>query len=209
MNTFTTLSKKYGLKKINKKFDQVFSKDVDISKLSKTVCDLISNVNVFFIEDWYSGIPLTFANGDKSDPMNFIYVRPETNIIFEELKIPLYPIMSRIGILDGNNNFTRNDGWHTDQSPYELLRINIPIITNNNFVFQLDNQLPQHFELGKMYWWDTEIPHRVFSLEKNNVKRLHLVLGFSPWFTYIHKSREWVPNEYFNKIHPLEILKDL
>lgn len=207
MSVFTDLSKKYGLKKLKIKYDNVFSKDINITKLSKITQDLFhSGMDCFTIEEWYKGLPLTNHDSDKNDPMNHVHVRPEAAPIFADLNLPLQPIMSRIGILFGDNDFTRDIGWHVDQSSYELLRVNIPIITNKNFLFQMDNQLPVHFEIGKMYWWNTKIPHRVFSSTKNIHVRLHLVLGFSPWFNYISEENKWVPNEYFNKVHPLEIL---
>lgn len=207
MSIFTDLSKKYNLKKIKKKYTNIFSKELNITKLSKITQDIYQkSMECFTIEEWYKGIALTLPTTDKTDPMLYTKIKKEAEPIFNELEIPLQPIMSRIGVLFGDNDFTRDVGWHIDQSCYELLRLNIPIITNKNFLFQMDNQLPIHFEIGKMYWWNTKIPHRVFSSVKSNEVRLHLVLGFSPWFVYNHNKNEWQPNEYFNKIHPLEII---
>lgn len=209
MSTFENLSKKYKLKQKKRNCNKVFSKDLDITELTK-ITEHIYNTELMSltIEQWYRGILLTESSEKTQDCMEYVNITEKAKTIFDILNIPLTPIMSRIGVLFGDNDFTRDAGWHVDQCSHEMLRVNIPIITNENFVFQMDNELPRHFAVGKLYWWETAIPHRVYSLTKISDIRLHLVLGFSPWFIYNHESREWSPNQFFNKIHPLDILKE-
>jgi len=209
MNTFEFLSKKFGLKQKRKRYNNVISKEIDISKLTPLVEEIYNTKLLgLTIEQWYRGISLTESNEKTNDCMKYTNIMPYARPIFKLLNVPLTPIMSRVGVLFGDNNFTRDVGWHIDQDSYEMLRINIPIKTNENFVFQLDNQLPKHLKINNMYWWDTAIPHRVFSLIKTPEVRLHLVLGFSPWFAYNYNNKEWSPNKFFNKVHPLAILKE-
>lgn len=224
IDAFKRLSKTHGLIEFPYKSTAVHKKKFPHSELYDEVMNLLftygtkpwkTNEGV-----WYSGLGLTYDRfnsiskieqvlGDKDNPyydqaMLFNTIIPEAKKLFEILNIPLTPIRSRIAIIDGSYEFGRSDGWHVDESPYENLRINIPIATTPDFMFQLEDNMPEHFEEGWGYWWDTSIPHRVFSKNKNNFKRIHLVLGFSPWF--VLNNNEWMPNEYFNKIHPLEII---
>jgi hypothetical protein len=96
--------------------------------------------------------------------------------------------------------------WHKDETIFENLRINIPIDTDSSFLFQLENKLPTHLELGKIYTWDTNLPHRVYATKKSTKKRTHLVLGFTPWIDYIENEDCFVLNSHFGKLHPFDIL---
>lgn len=87
------------------------------------------------------------------------------------------------------------EGWHVDELPYHILRINIPLQTSEEHVIDIagcdefGNELDiknKHLEIGKAYIWNTRIPHCV-SLKKicqNLNPRIHIVLGVSPWFDY-------------------------
>lgn len=90
----------------------------------------------------------------------------------------------------------KNDtGWHVDEFPYQLLRINIPLQTSHEYILDIEgrdefgNSLSiknKHLETGKVYLWNTRIPHRVAIKEKCQTKqpRIHMVLGVSPYFIY-------------------------
>lgn len=129
-------------------------------------------------------------------------------------------IRSRMMILDGQyfddelisnyKNSTDLDskfGWHRDEPVFENLRINIPIIGSNSFVFEMLNEEPYFLEPGLAYSWDTNIPHRVWCREKTNVQRYNLIVGVSPWFDFDELNQEWKPNQYFGRMSPLEMLE--
>lgn len=220
---FQSLSKQYGLKEVKSKLDMgLNSKPILSDLLFHIVNNVLSTQGVHNWrvpeENWYSGLGLTYSasnsthkekqvlgnTGDESYNcgMQFHMVSDWAQPIFQFFDLPLTPIRSRIAIVDGNIKMHSKAGWHVDESPYETLRLNIPIRTNPNFYFQLDNCLPEHLPTGRAYWWDTQIPHRIFH-KQNSDTRIHLVLGFSPWFML--KNGEWVPNEFFNRVHPLDI----
>jgi len=115
---------------------------------------------------------------------------------------------SRIAVLDAEYHDKVGEEflWHKDETIFENLRINIPIETDSSFLFQLANKVPIHLEIGKLYTWDTNLPHRVYATKKSNKKRIHLVLGFSPWVTYVEHDDYFELNSYFGKMHPLDIL---
>jgi hypothetical protein len=97
-------------------------------------------------------------------------------------------------------------GWHKDETVFENLRINIPIKTDETFMFQLLNQTPEHLHYGNMYSWDTYLPHRVFPNTDEVRNRIHLVLGFCPWFDYNVEEDSWTSNEFYGEMHPIDML---
>lgn len=114
-------------------------------------------------------------------------------------------VRSRLSIINGQGAC----GWHRDEPIFENLRINIPITTAPQYLFQIENQAPLHLNVGCGYSWDTNIPHRVFSNSTlNSGRRIHIVLGFSPWWDYNPEDHSWVQNEYYGKKHPFDMLID-
>ena len=99
-----------------------------------------------------------------------------------------------------------NFGWHKDEPVWENLRINIPIKTDETFMFQLLSKRPEHLAYGNMYTWDTNLAHRVFPTTEEVRSSVHLVLGFSPWFDYDEEKDAWISNEFYGKMHPIDML---
>jgi hypothetical protein len=108
-----------------------------------------------------------------------------------------FPIFrSRVAYFDPFLPVTgKDESWHVDEPPFELLRINIPLQTSLEHLLDVDgvdeygntfNLKEKHLEVGKAYIWNTRIPHRVYI--KNAVfsrkPRIHIVLGLSPWIDY-------------------------
>ena len=67
---------------------------------------------------------------------------------------------------------------------------------------------PYNLKVGKLYSWDTDLPHRVSSYVNTTNTRTHLVIGVSPWFDYNSKDDTWAPNEFFGSKHPFDMLID-
>ena len=120
-------------------------------------------------------------------------------------------IRSRLAVIDARYDFDPNKstmGWHKDEPVFENIRINIPIKTSQNYLFEIENHAPVHLKLGMAYTWDTHTPHRVFHSVREESERIHLVLGFSPWWDYIPEERAWVQNEFYGEKHPFDMLVD-
>jgi hypothetical protein len=107
--------------------------------------------------------------------------------------------------------------WHRDEPVFENLRFNIPVTSDSNYLFQLETKfmkpfpqspfmVTEHLDLGYGYSWDTNKPHRVFADNLSDIERTNIVLGFSPWFDFVDDG--WIPNEFFGKKHPLDMLVD-
>lgn len=94
--------------------------------------------------------------------------------------------------------------WHRDESPYEVLRVIVPLSSDCTYQFQLDNHPPQALIPGYAYAFDQRRYHRVFSSDPSNLPRIHLILSFSSWL-HLDDNGTWVPNAFFNAVHPLDL----
>jgi len=116
----------------------------------------------------------------------------------------LSPTRGRIGILDANYHDRVGEEflWHKDEPVYENLRLNIPLVGDESFMFQTEGKEPITTPVGMIYTSDTHIAHRVYATKKSPIKRINLVLGFSPWLDYIEKDDSYVVNEFFGRYIP-------
>ena len=94
-------------------------------------------------------------------------------------------------------------GWHRDESPYEVLRVVVPLSSDNTYFFQLDNLAPEALIPGYVYAFDQRRYHRVFSNEPSELDRIHLVLSFVTWFDQTGDG--WKPNSFHGRRHPLDL----
>jgi len=98
-----------------------------------------------------------------------------------------------------------NSGWHVDEPPTHMFRINIPLQTSEEHILEIKGndeygnalEMTKHLEVGKAYIWNTRIPHRVNITKPciNTLERIHLVLGFGTWVDYDSA------NDAFSKSH--------
>lgn len=132
------------------------------------------------------------------------------------------PVRSRLSIIragqPGPASFMW--GWHKDEPVFENLRINIHVTDSDAHRIQVmrqdrmpnsqwDEFLVEHrFEAGYGYSWDTHMPHRACATLPSRHDRAAIVLGVSPWFDFDEEKDEWLPNQFFGKKHPLQMLLD-
>jgi hypothetical protein len=129
-------------------------------------------------------------------------------------------VRSRLSVLRGTAAAVGefSFGWHRDEPVYENLRINIPLRSDRSYRLQLESKLDKpdpdsptlsahYLAPGKAYTFDTHRPHRVYPAAASSLDRVHLVLGFSPWFRYDRAADAWEPNEFFGRLHPFDIVR--
>lgn len=121
-------------------------------------------------------------------------------------------IRSRLSIIHGDTAFSQRSkeegGWHKDERVFENIRINIPILTNQDYLFEIEGKPATHLPVGHAYSWDTHVAHRVFANEPSSHARIHFVLGFSPWWDYDQDEQCWYQNEFYGVKHPFDMLVD-
>lgn len=144
------------------------------------------------------------------------------DLLFE--RFALTPIRSRAATLrHGERERITSDEfmWHLDESAFCNLRLNIPLFTAPVYRMEIDSEyrhpsLPErrvglnlrwqgHLAVGSCYSWDTELTHRIYAVGAPATDRVHLVLGFSPWFDYDAHERVWRSNAWYGKVHPLDL----
>jgi hypothetical protein len=122
---------------------------------------------------------------------------------------------SRTAYIIPANDEIFNYGYHKDEFPFQNLRVNIPLQSSPEYVLEINGTdehgrtlvHEQHLEVGKMYVWNTRIPHRVYAKSPPSTvaPRIHMVLGFMPWFNIV--DGEVTKNEFFG-INPFKLLED-
>ena len=106
---------------------------------------------------------------------------------------------SRVAYLFGHGEQPKPDvGWHVDEPVNQLLRVNIPLQTSDEYAMQWDNKT-YHLELGKAYLWNTRKPHRPAIIKEVKTKepRINVVLGLTPWLDYDKENDIYSKNKYF------------
>lgn len=176
----------------------------------QTLGTAYNNRDEFF---WNSTSKVPHLKNSYFDTYSFRHVCPAVSGALRDLisQFKTTLIRSRIGIVEAKHTNMSNvaeQGWHKDESVFENLRINIPITTDQDCLFQIQGKDAVHLPYGHMYTWDTNIPHRVFANAVKPATRIHIVLGFSPWFTYNSADDSWNTNEFFGKKHPIDMLID-
>jgi hypothetical protein len=119
---------------------------------------------------------------------------------------PFPMVRCKIGCLNSTAaiGFNQKNSWHRDETPYEVLRVIVPIETHSSYRFQMDNEPDINLEHGKIYAFDQSLYHRVFSTDITDKTRLHLILSFVCWFSL--EDDKWIPSPWFNKTHPMDLL---
>ena len=104
-------------------------------------------------------------------------------------------------------------GWHRDERVYENLRIQVPVTGSDNFRLEVvETENPEkvivndHLVPGKVYTFDTDLPHRGLARQFTDETRILIILGFSPWFDYLPDSDAWATNEFFGELHPFDMI---
>lgn len=146
----------------------------------------------------------TYGFVDKTSLYNYGYIKT-----FLEEKSLRSLTRSRLAVMKNHlpNKFTSDLTWHRDEIVCVNLRLNIPITTAPEYMFQMEGGEPYHLDVGNIYSWDTNIPHRPVLFNESNSDRANFVLGYSPWFDYDEENRCWVQNDYWGK-HPFQMLLD-
>lgn len=131
-------------------------------------------------------------------------------------------VRSRLSIIRGGHQQPSSMfwGWHKDETVFENLRVNIHVTDSDSHRIQImkedrmplnmwDSEMVEHrFEVGFGYSWDTNMPHRACAIGRPRHDRAAIIYGVSPWFDYDRETDSWMPNEFFGKKHPLQMLLD-
>ncbi len=65
-----------------------------------------------------------------------------------------------------------------------------------------------HMHPGYMYHFDTGLPNAVLRKHNRISKRINIILGICPWFDFHEEDQSWVSNEYYGRMHPVDMFKE-
>jgi len=144
------------------------------------------------------------------DTYGFNTVHPVVQKHYKEFLdcFDLQPTRSRV--MWAHPGYEQN--WHLDEIMWSAIRFNIPLITEPSYVLEIDGTddwgnsltLTKHLEVGKVYFWNTKIQHRVRDTGNATKTRVHIVAAFIPWFE--KKGGEWKKNKWFG-VQPIDMIK--
>ncbi len=168
--------------------------------------------------EYYKAVEEDVANrvrGDYLDSYGFRRLLPAVSEcqllsgILSRFKVPL--VRCSIRTLNGYlcvPNARVNSGYHQDDSPLEVMRINLCVTNNGDFGFQYAGEEVDFPEPGNHYVVNTDIDHRIVVARQSNFQRTHIILGVAPWFDYDIASDSWAPNKWFGVKHPYDMAKE-
>lgn len=167
--------------------------------------------------DYYKAVNADVTNQvkhDYLDGLGFRKVLPQVKAyknlysLLNSFKLPLVRCTSRT--INGSLTYPtiRGDGGlHTDDSPFEILRVNVSITNNGDYGLQYGDMEPIFTKPGDNLVVNTDVKHRSFIKQHNDFLRTNLVIGMTPWLNYDHSTDTWSTNEFFGKVHPYDIVK--
>lgn len=165
--------------------------------------------------DYYQAVSADSKNrikGDYLDSLGFVEPLPAVlqkkalSGLFQRFTLPVVRATART--INGSLTYPTqpgDGGLHTDDSPFEVLRINISLSNNGDFGLQYQDEPPMFPEVGQSLVINTDVKHRAFIKQHNAFLRTNLVIGVTPWLNYDKTNEEWSLNKYFGRVHPYDI----
>ena len=125
-------------------------------------------------------------------------IKEHLGFFLEKFNFPM--ARSRVAYIFGYGEEPNDRGWHVDEPTCQLLRINIPLQTSDEYVIECSDKTYK-LEVGKVYLWNTRKPHRATIIKKveNEQPRINLVIGLTPWLDMNHNTCEYKRNKLFGK----------
>ena len=152
---------------------------------------------------------------DYLDSLSFNTLLPEVKTkqhlykLLNSFNFPVIRVTVRTinGILI-NPSVINNGGFHTDDSPFEVLRINVSLSNNGNFGLEYKDKKIIYTEAGDNIVVNTDKLHRAYNKESSNFQRTNLIIGLAPWLNFNSVNNEWSLNHYYGIKHPYDLVKE-
>ena len=168
-------------------------------------------------EDYYAAVQNDTANRVKDDYLDSLSFRmlhpgvrkyPELLKLLTMFSVPVARVTCRTvaGCAAPPSRYG-DRGFHTDDSPFELLRLNIAIHNDGSFGLEYEDGTLVRFVSGRNAIVNTHVPHRVHVARHTLSARTHLVIGLVPWLRYDETNDSWSCNRYFGTIHPFDMVR--
>ena len=166
--------------------------------------------------DYYAAVEKDVANrqkGDYLDSYGFRALLPEIEPgsalgqLLDGFAVPV--VRSTCRTLNGAlcRPAQETGGYHKDDNPLEVLRVNVCLSSNDLFGLQYEGHDPIIPTPGSASIVNTDINHRAWVKARSPIHRTHLVIGLAPWFDYDPAADAFSPNQYFGRLHPYDMAR--
>lgn len=154
------------------------------------------------------------VRGDYLDSLSFrrllpeLQALPQLNALLARFRMPL--VRCTLRMIDGTlaqPSLSQTGGMHCDDSPCEVLRVNVCITGSADFGLQYQGHAPTFLKPGEHRVINTDVPHRVWIGKRSALQRIHLVLGLAPWLDYDMAHDVWRPNAHWGRTHPFDLVR--
>lgn len=121
----------------------------------------------------------------RNDTHSFVRPLPHSSFLYDIcVHTPLRAKVTRM-----HGQYVASE-WHHDEPIDECIKVIIPIETNSQCLFQIDNKRPVNLEVGKAYFFNSMFFHR-YIYGKCDSKVVHLVFGLSTKYQYDFSTGKW------------------
>ena len=156
----------------------------------------------------------TAPRGDYLDSLGFRRLLPEIDHLpalrelFARFAMPV--VRCSVRVIDGERVWPTVDstgGMHCDDSPFEVLRLNLCITGSADLGLQYAGCAPMVLPAGAHRVINTDVPHRVWAAKRSPGLRMHLVVGLTPWLNHDPACDVWSLNAHFATTHPYDLVR--
>ncbi len=98
-------------------------------------------------------------------------------------------------------------GMHQDDSPFEVLRVNLCLTESDLFGIQYLGHPARIFQRGKALVVNTDTPHRAYIAGISTIQRTNLIVGVTPWLDFQPEQGLWRLNDHFGRAHPYDLVR--
>jgi hypothetical protein len=150
---------------------------------------------------------------DYLDSLSFNSLLPEVKTkpnlfkLLTSFNFPIIRVTVRTinGILVYPTQITGDGGFHTDDSPFEVLRVNVSLSNNENFGLEYKNKKIIYTRGGDNLVVNTDKLHRAYVKNKCNFQRTNLIIGLATWLNYDKTNNSYSLNNHYGKTHPYDL----
>lgn len=172
---------------------------------------------VYSAHDYYEAVMNDKNNhlkDDYLDSLSFNSLLPEVKTkpnlykLLNSFNFPVIRVTARtINGLLVNPTKTNSGGWHIDDCPFEVLRINISLSNNGNFGLEYKDKKVISTQGGDNLVVNTDKLHRAYNEDKCNFQRTNLIIGLATWLNYDKTNNSYSLNNHYGKTHPYDLAR--
>lgn len=162
----------------------------------------------------YTGIPLNYCPLDSYLTYRDVYEHTDrrlsykstiafnaytdTGLYFKSFIEPFNFVRGKIARLSPGKFI---GDWHTDEDSSEVLKVVVPLRTDDSYTFQIEGKPPFNLSVGQALLFDASVPHRILCDGKSTTYRDYLILSIPVWFS-IDGNLNISKSDYFGQSIP-------